>query len=74
MICHSRFFNHAFKFPDSVCKVCHNLKILHLVRGFDYCCIIHGISKSEIINMLENSAFEDHAYKQNTYQNNQYQK
>ena len=62
-----------FKFPDSVCKVCRNLKILYLVRGFDYCSIIHDISKSEKINMLERSVLEDRAYKQNIYQNNQYQ-
>ena len=36
MICHYRLFNHVFKFPGSVCKVCHNLKMLYLVRGFDY--------------------------------------
>ena len=69
-----RRFNHPFKFQDSVCNVCHDLKMLYHVRRFDYRCIIHDISKSEIINMLENSGYEDRAYKQNTYQNNQYQK
>ena len=29
---------------------------------FDYCCIIHGISKSEAINLLEYSALEDRGY------------
>ena len=28
MICHYCFFNHGFKFQDSVCKDCHNLKML----------------------------------------------
>ena len=36
--------------------------IIATVKGFDYCCIIHDISKSETINFLENSDFDDHGY------------
>ena len=64
MICHYWYFNHGFKFQDSVCNGCHNLTILYLsvskisiitVKNFDYRCIIHNISKSEAINLLKNS-------------------
>ena len=32
------------------------------VKNIDYCCIIHNISKSEAINLLENSVLEDRGY------------
>ena len=32
------------------------------VKGVDYRCIIHGISKTDAINLLENSALEDWEY------------
>ena len=68
MICHYRFFNHGFKFQDSVRNGCHDLTMLRVnisdiaiitVKNVDYCCIIHSISKSEAINLLENSVLED---------------
>ena len=30
MICHSWFFNHGFKFQDSVCNSCHDFSMLCL--------------------------------------------
>ena len=54
-ICHHRFFNHGFKFQDSVCSGCHDLIILSVnindiaivtAKKIDYRCIIHNISKS----------------------------
>ena len=57
MVCHYCLFNHGF-------NGCHDLTILCLnigdvaittVKGVDYCCIIHEISKSEAIHLLENS-------------------
>ena len=60
MICHHWFFNHEFKFQDSVCKGCHYLTMLSVnisdiaiitIKNVDYCCI----SKSEAINLLKNS-------------------
>ena len=64
MICRYWFFNHGFKFQDSVCNGCHDLTILSVnirdiaiitVNNVDYCCIIHNTSKSEAINLLESS-------------------
>ena len=71
MICHYCFFNHGFKFQDSICNGCHDLTMLSLnirdttvitVKNVDYHCIIHNISKSEAINLLENSVLQDRGY------------
>ena len=68
IICHYWFFNHGFKFQDSVCYGFHDLTILCVnkgsnfvstVKSIDYHCIIHDISKSEAIHLLENSVFDD---------------
>ena len=65
------FFNHGFKFQDSVCNGCHDLTMLSVnksdipiitVKNVYYCCIIDNISKSEAINLLKNSALEDRGY------------
>ena len=54
MICHYCFFNHRFKFKDSVYNDCHDLTILFLnisdiaiitVKIADYCCIVHNIKQ-----------------------------
>ena len=59
MICHYWFFNHGFKFQDSVCNGYRNLKMLSVntsdvaiitSKNIDYRCIIHNIGKSEAIN------------------------
>ena len=71
MICHYWFFNHGFKFEYSTCKGCHDLRMLCLnfidfalitVKDADYCCIIHGITKSESISLLKNSMLHDLGY------------
>ena len=68
MICHYWFFNHGFKFQDSVCNGCHDLRMLSVhisdmviitIKNVDYRCNIHHTSKSEAINLLENSLLED---------------
>ena len=60
------FFNHGFKFQDYVCNGCHNLKMLSVnisniaiitVKNFDYCCIIHSISKSEAMYLFKKFCF-----------------
>ena len=65
------FFNHGFKFQDSVCNGCHNLTMLCLnisnftiitVKNAGYCCIIHNISKSEAINLIESTVLENRGY------------
>ena len=71
MIYHYCFFNHGFKFQDSVCNCCHDLTMLSYIvsdiaiitiKNVDYRCIIHNISKSEAINILESSVLEDRGY------------
>ena len=71
MICHCWVFDHGFKFQDSLCNGCHDLTMLSVnisdtaiitVKSVDYCCIIHNISKSEAINLLENPVLEDRGY------------
>ena len=58
MICCYWFFNHRFKFQDSVCNSCHDLTILSVnIRNNTIItvknrCIIHSISKSEAIFVL----------------------
>ena len=71
MICHYWFFNHGFKFQDSVCNDCQDLAMLSvnisdiaiiIIKNVDYFCIIHNISKSEAVNLLKKSALEDRQY------------
>ena len=59
MFCHCWFFK---------CNCCHDLTTLCLniskitiiaVKNVDYCCIIHNISNSYAIDLLENSILED---------------
>ena len=68
---HCWFFNHGFKFKDSVCNGCHDLATLNInisdidiitIRNVDYHCIIHNISKSETLNLLKKFVFEDRGY------------
>ena len=42
------------------------------VKGVDYCCIIHDISKSEAIHLLENSVLDHRWYILNAYERNRY--
>ena len=42
------------------------------VTGFDYRCVIHGISKSEAIHLLKNSVLNDRRYISNACKRNQY--
>ena len=65
------FLNHGFKFQDSVCNGCHVFTILIVnvsdiviitIKNVHYRCIIHNISKSETINLLENSVLENCGY------------
>ena len=72
IVFHYRYFNHAFKFKNSVCNSCHVLTMLCLnlsniaiitVKGIHYCCIIHDISKSEAIRLLQkNYVLDDLGY------------
>ena len=71
MACHYSYFSRGFKFQNFVCTSCHDLAMLcHYisdiaiinVKGVDYHCVIHDISKSETIYLLENSVFDDCGY------------
>ena len=71
MICHYCFFNHGFKFLDSVCNGCHDLTTLCInisdiaiitVNNVDYLCIIYDTNKSEEMNLLESFLLEDRGY------------
>ena len=66
------FLNHGFKVQNSVCNSCHDLTMLSVnisdiaiitIKNADYRCIIHNITKSEAINLLENSVLEDRGYR-----------
>ena len=61
MLCHYWFFNHRFEFQDSVCSGCHDMTII-IIKNVDYLCIIDNISKSEIINLLENFVLKNRGY------------
>ena len=71
MVCDYWFFNHRFKFQDSVHKGCHDLTMLCLdisdivvitLKDVAYRLIIHGISKSGPIDLFENSMLGDLGY------------
>ena len=69
MLCHYWYFKDVeFKFEPHVCDKCHDVlmtayqlkKIALLnVKGFDFRCILWGISRDEAINRLNNSVLED---------------
>ena len=68
MISRHWFFYHGFRFQDSVCNGCHDLKMLSVnisniaittIKNVDYLCIIRNISKSEAIKLLKSSVLED---------------
>ena len=65
------FFNHGFKFKDSVYNDCHDLTMLSVniidiaiitVKNVDYHCIIDNISKSVAINLLEITVLAKRGY------------
>ena len=69
MICQYSFFNHGFKFHysaynDYLPMQCINISNITFitVKNVDYCRIMYNISKSETINLLENSMLEDSGY------------
>ena len=74
---HFWFFNHGFKYQNSVCNGCHDLTMLYhnisdvtviTVKGiyFYYRCIeyrcIHDIRKSDTINLLDNLVTDNRWY------------
>ena len=64
-------FNYNFEFQNFVCNGCHDLTMFGLnfgdvsiisTQNVDYCSIIHDISKSDAIHLLENSLLDDRGY------------
>ena len=43
-----------------------------IVKNFDYCCVVYGISKSDLRDLLLNSVLVNRGYLQNEYQRNQF--
>lgn len=71
LLCHYWIFNYEFEFQSSACNRYHDLKMLCLnlsdiaiitVKRVDYSHMIHDISKSEGILLLENSVLVDRGY------------
>ena len=71
MVCHYWCFNHGFQYQNSVCDGCLDLLIqcinisniaLINVKGADYCCTIHDISKSDAVSLLKSSVLDDCGY------------
>ena len=71
MVCHYCFFNHGFKFQDSVCNGYLDFTILCLdisnitiitVKNVDYRYVINNISISEAINLLKSALLENGGY------------
>ena len=71
MICYYFFFNHGLELQYFVCNGSHDLSMLCFnisdiviitVKNVDYRCIMYNISKSEAINLSENSVLEDGGY------------
>ena len=62
-ICHYLYcLNKRLKFQPNVCNKCHDLLIMSMnlidiailnIKGADYCCIISGIIKCEVINLIQ---------------------
>ena len=72
MICHYTFFNHGFKFQDSVCNGWHDLAILSVnisdivtIKNVEYRCIIHDIwsnLKQANLEHLKSSLLEESGF------------
>ena len=57
------FLNKEFQFQSHVCNRCHDLVIMSVnlidiailnIKSTDHRCIVSGISKSEVINLMRN--------------------
>ena len=63
--CHNWYFLHkGFRFQPNVCNGCHDLLMMSIIfsdinnldiEGFNYHCIISGISRNETINLMQNT-------------------
>ena len=69
-------FKNLFLMVVMVCWYCVLIWMILLlpliVKNFDYCCVVYGISKSDLRDLLLNSVLVDRGYLQNEYQGNQF--
>ena len=58
------FLDKRFKFQPYLCNGCHDLLMMSInfnnivvlnIHIVDYCCNIYGISKSDVVNVLQNA-------------------
>ena len=58
------FLDRGFKFQAYVCNGCHDVLMMSVnfnviailnINGANYRCIINGISKSDVVNLLQNT-------------------
>ena len=78
-ICHDWYFlNKGFKLQTTVCNRCHNLLMISInfsniailnIKDACFCCIISGISKIEVINLMQNANLTE---KSGTLQNRKF--
>ena len=69
IICHYwHFLDKGFKFQPDVCNGCHDVLMMFMnlsdisilnIHGADYRCVITGISKSEAVNLLQNTVLNE---------------
>ena len=69
MLCHYWYFKDVgFKFDPYVCNKCHDVLMTAYelkdtavlnVKGFDFRCIVRGISRDEAVNRLNNTMLEN---------------
>ena len=69
MLCHYWYFKDVgFKFDPYVCNKCHDVLMTAYelkdtavlnVKGFDFRCILRGISRDEAVNRLNNTMLEN---------------
>ena len=62
MVFHYWFFNHGFKFQDSVCNNCHDWTMLCLNFSDISLITVKKVNKSKAISLLENSVLEYRGY------------
>ena len=68
MIWHYCFFNHEFKRQDSawndLTTLCLNISDITIItfKNVNYPCIIHNISKSQAINLIQSAVLENRGY------------
>ena len=58
------FLHTSFKFQSSFCNRSHDLLVMSMnlsdiailnIKCFDYCSVVSGISKNEVINLMQNT-------------------